>query len=87
MSNENDGQNPTEEVKEPEPPKQNTSRIENGVMTITLYLEVEGDDFTFQKAIGGLELSKDLVKNYFGQKAMVEQAMKQRNKLITPIVH
>jgi hypothetical protein len=65
----------------------NQTRIENGVMTLVLYLDVEGDDSTFIKAIGSLELSKDLVKSYFANKAAAEAIVRQRQGLIKPLVH
>ena len=66
--------------------EQNAYAIEEGVMTMTIYLE--NDPSAFVKAIGSLVLAQDLVKNYFGNKAVADAAIKARNAIIKPgIVH
>jgi len=81
MSDEN-GNTPEEKGTDAMDQKENTAVIKNGIMTVVL--NFENDSAAFAKAIGSLELAKDLVKNYFGKKAMVDSIMKERSTLIRP---
>jgi len=57
----------------------NSAVVKDGVMTVTLYLE--RSDAGFAEAIGSLDLSKDLVKNYFTQKTLAEAALRARSTM------
>lgn len=64
--------------------KMNQAFIKDGMMIVNLYLEES--DSAFASAIGSLVLAQDLIKNYFGRKAMAEAAAKARttSKIILP---
>jgi hypothetical protein len=70
-------------VKE-EAKQQNQAIIKDGVMDVRIYLE--NSEVAFACAVGSLDLAKDLVKNYFGKKALQEAAQKAvlTNKIIRP---
>lgn len=62
----------------------NKAAIQDGVMTMVLYLEESDSDFA--KAIGSLVLAQDMVKGYFTKKMVREQLEKERvmSKIIRP---
>lgn len=92
--NNHEEERPAEEVPEAEKPataeagtdtkKLNGAVIKDGVMTVQIYLE--SSESAFACAIGSLVLAQDVVKNYFGKKAMSEAAAKARAsmKIIVP---
>lgn len=74
----------TQDPNSPEAQKLNHTKIENDVMTVTIYLN---RDAALAMALGALEMTKDLVKQHCMSKAMAN-AQRQAAGIIRPgVVH